>query len=280
MSLYDQDARGAATRGGFVKVAKGESMQFRVFAVHRIREVDGPNGKYESAPHDVEVAWHKDARGMVTYPKGEDGAMLRWDPAAKNIDGLIKIADSLAKQYGDEGAILNHEVIVSVAEERNPSTKRDYNVYTYTLAGAGAAAPLPPRTSTPPAPPPPGAAGTVPTDAILGKVRAVLAAAMTIEAAELATRGVWAEVQASKAAAGATQLFNARKLQIARQNFGLAIDEASLNASWAALSPKFARDPASLEELKKLYALRQAAIAGNVPPAGDDPAGVEDDLPF
>ena len=286
--MYDQGHRAGATRGNYVKVTAGESMQFRVLGVHPIREVDGgQNGPYDCSPHDVAVAWHKDARGSVTYPKGEGDKPLSWEPASEKIDGLIKLADQLSRATGNDRELMNHDVIVEVVQEQNPKNKRWFHVYQYRLAGPMPAAGQAPRTPAAPAavapPPAPGGvpAAAVPTSNIVATLTAAFGQQTTLEGLEAEARRQWPQVQASKATAEVTRAFNARKLAIAGGELARAPTQADLDAAWGRLAPKFERNPADLQTLTEAYQARAGQLAGggahDQPFFEDAPA---DDIPF
>lgn len=299
MSHFDKETRDKARQKGapedFVKVTAGESMQFRVTKIGKVRNVpDAPNGPFDCLPFEVEVRWHKDYNGRRSEPEG-----FRWEPAADKCEGLIDIADRLESLTGNPDAIFEHDLIVNVTTGRSKAG-RTFHSYDFEKVGpwpergaSSSSSPAPARTSTPaasspassgpapakaaggPAPATPGASAEVTPEQFAATLRHAFAGCGNLETLEKVARERWPDAQRAKATAQATAEFKRAKIEVVGRQFKACTDVFELEIAWRAVASKFENDPQAFEAISVAYREREAAFYAA--PADGFPG---DDLPF
>ena len=135
--MFDQSHRQAGHRA-FLNLKPGCWAEFHLVAVYPTVTQQGKpefGGKtYETSPLDVHVyraqMFDKDSGGPG--PLAEIDDVLRWEPQAQNIAGLINLADDAsARHNGDKTAITKYRLRVDVAQKYNKATGRYYHVYDF-----------------------------------------------------------------------------------------------------------------------------------------------------
>jgi len=135
--MFDQSHRQAGHRA-FLNLKPGCWAEFHLVAVYPTVTQQGKpefGGKtYETSPLDVHVyraqMFDKDSGGPG--PMAEIDDVLRWEPQAQNIAGLINLADDAsARHAGDKTAITKYRLRVDVSQRYNKATGRYYHVYDF-----------------------------------------------------------------------------------------------------------------------------------------------------
>lgn len=294
--MFDQNHRNTAARHGYVKTPKDTRMRFRLVKVYPIETVPADRSPFgtpfDAAPMDIELLSYS----CPSNPAQVVGGIVRWDPPADKIDGLIKLSDLVASRNGgNPAAICDCDIDLSVVEE-SKGAKR-WNTYTFKLTDgttgvtpAGTpvpttpAAPLPPAApvpppatgmapppvGTPPAPPPPPATPT-PQQVVSEATREMI---MTNTLADLdaALGRHWQAATTARVTAEVQKPYRQHKARICERMLLCAADAAALQAAWNVAYNATAEDPDGRNLCTAAYHKRNAGIA-----AGDPP---DEDIPF
>ena len=296
--MFDQGHRNSAARSGFVQTPAGTRMRFRLVKVYPIETVPAERtsfgNAFDCAPMDVQIVDYS-CPGKAPPPIG---GIVRWDPAADKIDGLIKLADLVAQRSGGNPlAICDHDVDVDVIEERKGAKR--WNTYTFRLADGSTAvtpagtpivappqpaytppvvtppaavAPPPPVPSvpvgTPPVPPPMPQPG--PANALRAATDA-LVATHTLASLSAVLAAHWPAVTAARCTAEVLEVHAQHRRRLVQMRLLGALDGADLTAAWTECATACAEDPTGMELATAAYHRRNAGIANGQPPEGDIP---------
>lgn len=125
--MFDQSHRQAGNRS-FLHLKPGCWAEFHLVHVHPTVTQQGKpeygNRPYESAPMDLHVyraqVFDRDIGGPSPVTEIDD--VLRWEPQAQNIAGLINLADDAAAKHGDKTAITRYKIRVDVNQKYSKKT--------------------------------------------------------------------------------------------------------------------------------------------------------------
>lgn len=135
--MFDQSHRQAGHRQ-FLTLKPGCWAEFHLVAVYPTTVQQGKaefGGKpFETSPLDVHVyraqPFDKDSGGPGVEVAFDD--VLRWEPQAQNIAGLINLADDASARHGgDKTAITKYRLRVDVRQQYNKGSGRYYHVYEF-----------------------------------------------------------------------------------------------------------------------------------------------------
>jgi hypothetical protein len=273
MSHFDTETRGAARNPGneedFVKLRPGDTMQFRVTRIGKVRTVTGgANGDWKCLPFEIEARSIRDDRGATSVPTG-----YRWEPEAHHCEGLIDIADKLEAITGNPDAIFGHDLTVAVTTGK---AKNVFHVYGYELVGpwpvkggavaTGAPPAVTPRPAPSLAPPPVPGTNADPTPAAYAATcRAEFARCTDLAAVEVAARAAWPMAVKIGAMTEIKAEIRDARIGVVVRVFNAAPDRGALDFVWADLTPKFAADAAAMASLTAAYTAAAGAIDADVP---------------